>query len=261
MKLLKLFPIFFAMGWVESSLYDPYTPVYTPAFGPPYYPSPPPPPVYNPKPAHKPTYTPKVTYAPKPDYTPDYKPALSHKATNDHKPASYKPDNTPAPSYKPGVTYKPAPTLPYTPVLHYKPEGNYEKDSKPYSFDYGVKDDYTGAHFGHKEKSDGQEVKGSYSVALPDGRIQTVKYKADHEHGFQAEVSYEGDPVYPVYDPKSPAGPSRSSSQFQGPRYPIDHEGSFYGSYQGSYEPYPTPVYSEGVYKPLYDFDPVYPIF
>ena len=32
---------------------------------------------------------------------------------------------------------------------------------------------------------------------LPDGRKQTVTYRADHEGGFVADVSYEGTPVYP----------------------------------------------------------------
>merc|ERR1712107_491494 len=40
-------------------------------------------------------------------------------------------------------------------------------------------------------------VAGSYVIALPDGRIQTTKYTADHVNGFVAEVSYEGTPVYP----------------------------------------------------------------
>lgn len=44
----------------------------------------------------------------------------------------------------------------------------------PYNFAYGVKDDYAGTDFGQNEDSDGNTVKGSYQVVLPDGRIQTV---------------------------------------------------------------------------------------
>ena len=31
---------------------------------------------------------------------------------------------------------------------------------------------------------------------LPDGRIQTVKYTADHHNGYNAKVSYEGTTTY-----------------------------------------------------------------
>merc|ERR1712066_476492 len=41
------------------------------------------------------------------------------------------------------------------------------------------------------------EMQGSYSVALPDGRIQNVKYTSDNYNGYVADVSYEGTPVYP----------------------------------------------------------------
>ncbi|XP_045101325.1 cuticle protein 7-like [Portunus trituberculatus] len=72
-----------------------------------------------------------------------------------------------------------------------------EEPAKPYAFDYGVRDAHYGANFGHKETSDGNSITGSYQVALPDGRVQTVKYVADHVNGFSAQVSYEGEAAYP----------------------------------------------------------------
>ncbi|XP_071535308.1 larval cuticle protein A2B-like [Panulirus ornatus] len=98
----------------------------------------------------------------------------------------------------------------YTPPSYsapHAPSPSYKEDPKPYAFDYGVKDDYSGANFGHNENSDGQAVKGSYKVALPDGRTQIVNYVADHYNGFQAEVSYEGQAVYPDTKPTYQAAP------------------------------------------------------
>merc|ERR1719384_2343531 len=69
---------------------------------------------------------------------------------------------------------------------------------KPFAYQYGVADDYSKANF-HKSETQDQNgvVQGSYVIALPDGRIQTTKYTADHVNGFVAEVTYEGTPVYP----------------------------------------------------------------
>ena len=43
---------------------------------------------------------------------------------------------------------------------------------------------------------------GEYRVELPDGRVQIVTYHADHEHGFIADVKYEG--VAHVEEPYAP---------------------------------------------------------
>ncbi|XP_064111050.1 uncharacterized protein LOC135218576 [Macrobrachium nipponense] len=61
----------------------------------------------------------------------------------------------------------------------------------PYQFSYNVKDAAQGADFGHQEGSDGTTVKGQYFVVLPDGRRQTVQYRADHVNGYQSEVEYQ----------------------------------------------------------------------
>merc|ERR1712029_33234 len=76
--------------------------------------------------------------------------------------------------------------------------GPYKEVPKPYSYQYGVADDYSKANFQHTEAQDGNgNVSGQYVIALPDGRIQTTKYTADHVNGYIAEVSYQGTPVYP----------------------------------------------------------------
>ncbi len=70
----------------------------------------------------------------------------------------------------------------------------------PYEFAWGVKDEKSYNDYSHQEQSDGKVVSGSYRVLLPDGRTQTVTYKAD-EYGYQAEVKYEGEAKYDEYKP------------------------------------------------------------
>ena len=45
-----------------------------------------------------------------------------------------------------------------------------------------------GTNFAANENSDGKTVIGSYTVHLPDGRVQTVSYTADHYNGYIADV-------------------------------------------------------------------------
>ena len=69
---------------------------------------------------------------------------------------------------------------------------------QPFSYEYGVADDYSKANFKKTETQDASgNVQGSFTIALPDGRIQTTTYTADHVNGFVAEVTYSGEPVYP----------------------------------------------------------------
>ena len=56
------------------------------------------------------------------------------------------------------------------------------------------------------ESRDGYSTKGSYSVALPDGRLQTVTYNvADGYSGYVADVTYSGEAHYPEATAYKPA--------------------------------------------------------
>merc|ERR1711892_111914 len=71
------------------------------------------------------------------------------------------------------------------------------EDAEPaaqYNFGYSITDSVTGDSKSRQESRDGDVVSGSYSVADPDGRIRTVTYTADDVHGFQAAVTYDGQP-------------------------------------------------------------------
>lgn len=69
---------------------------------------------------------------------------------------------------------------------------------QPFAYEYGVNDDYSKANFKKTESQDAEgRVAGSFVIALPDGRIQTTTYTADHVNGFIADVTYQGTPVYP----------------------------------------------------------------
>merc|ERR1712158_56579 len=95
-----------------------------------------------------------------------------------------------------------APVVHAAPAFH-APAVVVKEAPEPYTYTYGVADDYSKANFNAAETSDANGVVGgSYSVSLPDGRIQTVTYTADHVNGYVAEVSYSGEAVYPP----APAG-------------------------------------------------------
>ena len=110
-------------------------------------------------------------------------------------------DNAPRYGYAPAPAYAPA---------AYK-EPSYD-EPPVYAYTYAVADDYSGAKFNAGENRDGYATSGSYSVALPDGRIQTVNYKfADAYSGYVADVSYSGEPHYaaaPAYKPAATYAPA-----------------------------------------------------
>ncbi|XP_042875093.1 uncharacterized protein LOC122255223 [Penaeus japonicus] len=134
-------------------------------------------------------------------------------------PKPYKP--APVPQYKPPsyTTYKRATPRPFkvvTPKVHsyntpaptkynsysatpandYRKtvttESPYKNKGKSYNYHYGVGSVYHGTNYRHQERSDGDTVHGEYRVQLPDGRVQVVKYTADHKNGFVPIITYEG---------------------------------------------------------------------
>jgi len=78
----------------------------------------------------------------------------------------------------------------------YSVDKEYPDIEPKYQYQYAVTDDYTKSNFQAEEERDGFSTLGSYRVALPDGRIQIVTYSAN-ESGYVAEVTYEGEAVYP----------------------------------------------------------------
>merc|ERR1711910_298300 len=103
-----------------------------------------------------------------------------------------------------------APVVHAAPAYHAPVKAGYVADDlaaqSPYAFTYVVADDYSKSSFNAEEQSDGaSNVAGSYSVALPDGRIQHVKYSSDGYDGYVADVTYEGTAVYPEAKPYAPA--------------------------------------------------------
>ena len=118
-----------------------------------------------------------------------------------------------APAY-----HAPAPAYHAAPVHHAAP-AHYDETPKPYAFEYGVHDDYSGANFAQSETADGKNVAGSYTVNLPDGRTQTVTYTADHYNGYVADVAYSGQAVYPEYKPTYKAAPHPAPYHAPAPKY------------------------------------------
>ena len=79
-------------------------------------------------------------------------------------------------------------------------EISYSGTKKPYEYAYAVNDDYSGANFDAAEISDGNIVKGHYSVFLPDGRRQLTEYTVNGYDGYKVDVSYDGEakPYHPA---------------------------------------------------------------
>merc|ERR1719499_651711 len=99
-----------------------------------------------------------------------------------------------------------APVVAHAAPAYHAPVETYPDEVSPYTYTYAVADDYSKSSFNAEEQSDGaSNVAGSYSVALPDGRIQHVKYSSNGYDGYVADVTYEGTAVYPEAKPYVPA--------------------------------------------------------
>ncbi|XP_046966824.1 cuticle protein-like [Vanessa cardui] len=84
-----------------------------------------------------------------------------------------------------------ASALPVAPVG----EVAYAEAPAQYDFQYSVHDGQSGDVKQQQENRAGDAVHGSYSLVQPDGVHRVVEYTADKEHGFNAVVRYEGQPV------------------------------------------------------------------
>merc|ERR1719264_273651 len=82
-----------------------------------------------------------------------------------------------APAYHAPVVHA-APVVHHAaPAYHAAPVEVYPDEVSPYTYQYAVADDYPNSNFNAAETDDGTgKREGSYSVALPDGRIQHVNY-------------------------------------------------------------------------------------
>merc|ERR1711971_876770 len=115
-----------------------------------------------------------------------------------------------APAYHAPVVHA-APVVHHAaPAYHAAPVEVYPDEVSPYTYQYAVADDYSNSNFNAAESDDGTgKREGSYSVALPDGRIQHVNYHVNDYDGYVAEVTYEGEAQYPAAAPYAPAyGPA-----------------------------------------------------
>ncbi|XP_063888670.1 cuticle protein 7-like [Scylla paramamosain] len=105
-------------------------------------------------------------------------------------------DRRPRPTY--GAP--PPPPPPPRPTYGAQQESSEEVAPPVYNFQWEVRDEYSGNRFDHQEDREYDNTKGSYSVQLPDGRLQHVTYHVEGDSGYIAEVNYEGEAQYPESD-------------------------------------------------------------
>ncbi|KAJ8718604.1 hypothetical protein PYW08_002841 [Mythimna loreyi] len=83
--------------------------------------------------------------------------------------------------------------VPVSKVVYAEPEA-----PANYDFSYSVQDGQSGDVKQQQESRAGDAVQGSYWLVQPDGVKRIVDYTADKVNGFNANVRYEGTPVYPA---------------------------------------------------------------
>merc|ERR1719278_2280096 len=174
-----------------------------------------------------------------------------HHAPVHHAPVHHAPLVHAAPVVHKAPVIAHAAPAPYHPPVHHAPV---KAEPRPYQYQYGVADSYSGSQFQETQAGDASGVvTGSYSVALPDGRVQTVRYTADHYGGYVAEVSYEGTAVYP--DAPVHHAPVHHAPAYHAPAPPVYRPG---GHHKAASEDVPVvvpaPVAPKHVPAPL----PVY---
>lgn len=102
------------------------------------------------------------------------------------------PPPPPPAAYLPPDNIVPRPNEPVPTFVLPQPKPDTKPDMlMPYSIGWGVDDGDYGVQMNHVEDSDGENVNGEYSVLLPDGRLQIVRFTSDPINGYQAEVIYQ----------------------------------------------------------------------
>ncbi|CAK1594886.1 unnamed protein product [Parnassius mnemosyne] len=172
------------------------------------------PPIPFPSPKPQPAVTPR----PQPHHS--YLPPVTSSPTIGPQPG---PRPTPGPRPKPSPRPQPTPhdvDHHHHHEHHEHHEGEHDhhhhhEPGMPFDFAYAVNED--GNDYSHNAISDGDITRGEYRVALPDGRVQIVKYTADWKNGFNADVSYEGEARYPEPSINSIGSPSQGGQAYVPP--------------------------------------------